>query len=188
MKKEQPARDEVQGSGVRPDLVLKPFGISPGKYQRQAVPMGGALGQPVARFWPIWRIAPDQSLPRSSQSVVLDGVMGASSFPRAFDRRTGVEVEWSKRIYNDWRRQPFFFAVNEVAVMSEVRFLSGSQNDVFHWKIVFGTILFRKSSRNFRRTTPKPQIKIGGYRLNPLFFALPHHGGGARNITQLLAG
>jgi len=63
VKEGKPARDEVQGSGVWPDLVLEPLGISPGKYQRQAIPVVNALGQPVAGFGAVGWIAPDQPLP-----------------------------------------------------------------------------------------------------------------------------
>jgi len=77
--------------------------------------------------------------------------MGTCSVPGALDWGTRIKVKWAKRVNNEGWCQPFFLAVNQVTVMGEVRFLSGGNpdrifllNEIFHWKIVFGTIFLIK--------------------------------------------
>ena len=84
-------------------MVLKPFGISPCKYQHETIPVGGTLGEPIAGFGAVGRIAPDESVPRTSQAVVFDGEMIRGGCPGAFYRRARVQVERAERI-NDGRR------------------------------------------------------------------------------------
>ena len=50
MKERKPTGDIEQRSGLRPDVILKCFGIRPGKYQRDAIPVLGATRQLVAGF------------------------------------------------------------------------------------------------------------------------------------------
>ena len=66
-------------------MVLKPFGISPRKYQHEAIPVGSTLGEPVTGFGAVGWIAPDQSLPFFRQSIIFDGEVIDRRCPRAFD-------------------------------------------------------------------------------------------------------
>ena len=77
-------------------MVLEPLCVRPGENERETIVVCGTLGEPVTGFWTVGRIAPDESLPRSQQTVVFDGEMIRGSFPGAFHRRARVEVEWAE--------------------------------------------------------------------------------------------
>ena len=101
-------------------MVLKPFGISPRKYQHEAIPVGSKLGEPIAGFGAVGWIAPDESMPRSKQTVIFDGVVIGRRCPGAFHWRARVEVERAERVYDGRRSQPLFLAVFEIPVVPEV--------------------------------------------------------------------
>ena len=87
--------------------------------------MFGTTGEPVARLRAVGWIAPDESLPRSQQTVVFDGEVIGCCCPRTFDRCTGVEVERAECL-DDFRRcQPFFLAVLKIPVVPEITELDG---------------------------------------------------------------
>ena len=85
-------------------MVLERLRFRPGKNQREAITVCGTLGEPVASFWAIGRIAPDEPMPRMREAVVFDSEMIGGCCPRAFHRRTRVKVERTERI-NDGRRR-----------------------------------------------------------------------------------
>ena len=103
MKERKPTGDIEQRSGLRPDVILKCFGILPGKYQRDAIPVLGATRQLVAGFRPVRGIAPNQSLPWSSQTVVFDGEIITGCFPWTLHWSAWIKVKRAKRTYDLWR-------------------------------------------------------------------------------------
>ena len=104
MKERKATGDEEQRSGLRPDVVLKCLGIRPGKYQRDAISVLGATRQPVAGFWPVRGITPNQSLPWSSQTVVFDGEIITGCFPWTLHWSAWIKVKRAKRTDDFWRR------------------------------------------------------------------------------------
>ena len=104
---------------------LEPLRFRPGENQREAIVVLGATGEPIAGLRAVGWIAPDESLPRSQQTVVFDGEMICGSFPGTFDRCAGVEVERAE-CPDDFRRcQPFFLAVLTITVVLEITELDG---------------------------------------------------------------
>ena len=144
MKERKPTGDEEQRSGLRPDVILKGFGIRPGKNQREAIPVLGATLQPVAGFRPVRGITPNQSLPWSSQTVLFDGEMISGCFPWTLHWSAGIKVKRAKRTDDFRRGQPFLFAILQITVMCEIaEFRAATVGDDFlnefflHWKNVF---------------------------------------------------
>ena len=101
-------------------MVLEPLCVRPGENERETIIVCGTLGEPVTGFGAVGRIAPDESLPRSQQTVVFDGEIICGSFPWTLDWRTRVEVERAECLDDFRRRQPFFLAVFEIPVVPEV--------------------------------------------------------------------
>src|ERR1035437_66363 len=110
---------------MRPNMVLEPLCVRPGENERETIVVCGTLGEPVTGFGTVGRIAPDESMPRSQQTVVFDGIMIDCCCPRAFHRCTGVEVEWAECPDDFRRRQPFFLAVFKISVVPKVAEFDG---------------------------------------------------------------
>ena len=106
-------------------MVLEPLCVRPGENERETIVVCGTLGEPVPGFWTVGWIAPDESLPRSQQTVVFDGEMICGSFPGTFDRCAGVEVERAECPDDFRRRQPFFLTVFKISVVPKVAEFDG---------------------------------------------------------------
>lgn len=125
-------------------MVLEPPRVRSGEYERETIVVYGTLGKPVAGFWAVWRIAPDQSLPRSSQAVVFDGEVPVGRRPWTLHWSAWIKVKRAKCSDDFWRGQPFLFAILQITVMYEIaEFRVATVGDDFlndflsHWKIVF---------------------------------------------------
>ena len=101
-------------------MVLEPLRVRPGENERETIVVLSTTGEPIAGLRAVWWIAPDESLPRSQQTVVFDGVMIDCRFPWTLDRRAGIEVEWAECPDDFRRRQPFFLTVFKISVVPKV--------------------------------------------------------------------
>src|ERR1035437_2756389 len=110
---------------MRPHMVLGTLCVRPGENERETIVVCGTLGEPVTGFWTVGRIAPDESLPRSQQTVVFDGEIICGSFPWTLDWRARVEVERAECLDDFRRRQPFFLAIFKIPVVPEVAEFGG---------------------------------------------------------------
>ncbi len=106
-------------------MVLEPLRFRPGENQREAIVVLGATGEPIAGLRAVGWIAPDESLPRSQQTVVFDCVVIVRRCPGAFHRRTRVKVERTECLDDFRRRQPFLLAVFKIPVVPEIAELDG---------------------------------------------------------------
>ena len=87
-------------------MVLEPLRVRPGENERETIVVLSTTGEPIAGLRAVWWIAPDESLPRSQQTVVFDCVMIVRRCPWSFHRRTRVEVERAECLDDFRRRQP----------------------------------------------------------------------------------
>jgi hypothetical protein len=62
--------NEEQRFGEWPNPFLKRLRVRAGEYQREAIAMLRALGEPITGFWTVGRIAPNQSLPWFRQAII----------------------------------------------------------------------------------------------------------------------
>ena len=74
-------------------MVLEPLRVRPGENERETIVVLSTTGEPIAGLRAVWWIAPDESLPRSQQTVVFDGEVIRRCCPGTFDWGAGVEVE-----------------------------------------------------------------------------------------------
>jgi len=98
--------EEKHRASALPNMLEKPKRLGACKNQGYAIAMFGEPFKPLLRVR-VRRIQPHAPGPRRRQPIVIDGEVVRRNWPRAFDRRAGIEIERAKGLYDSQRSKPF---------------------------------------------------------------------------------